>query len=356
MATRSAVWGEVFATIRSTPVASISVALLSSVLGFLAIFASVADVQRITDSWNTKIASGSSVLTVTTATPAGLSAARCELLNDLDSVVAAGGRTASSSATSLLLPSRRLQIEHVTPGYPRVVWPGLDAGTNLSVVASSLLAKDFGLAAGLVFGIQDQPQPLVVTAVASAEPRIPQLQNSLTVAVADSSTVEACLVEAAPSAVRDVEALLTGWFGGPDPVNVFRMVPPKETDQDPQRDLSQRLSMSTPAAAGCAVAALAFLLVWARRKDFATYRLAGATRRETCDLFALEFALLYCVPLAGGVLAQLIISARELGETTVGVQAILIDAASLLAAATTAIPVTTLYLSRLDPMRTLKGE
>jgi hypothetical protein len=45
-----------------------------------------------------------------------------------------------------------------------------------------------------------------------------------------------------------------------------------------------------------------------------------------------------------------------LGETTVGVQAILIDAASLLAAATTAIPVTTLYLSRLDPMRTLKGE
>jgi hypothetical protein len=235
------------------------------------------------------------------------------------------------------------------------VWPGLDAGANLSVVASSLLAKDFGLGAGLAFGIQGQPQPLVVTAVASTEPRIPQLQNSLTVAVADSSTVEACLVEAAPSAVRDVEALLTGWFAGSDPVNVFRMVPPKETDQDPQRDLSQRLSMSTPAAAGCAVAALAFLLQWARRKDYATYRLAGATRRETCDLFAIEFTLLYCVPLASGVLAQLI-SARELVETTVGVQAILIDAASLLAAATTAIPVTTLYLSRLDPMRTLKGE
>lgn len=356
MATRSAVWGEAFATIRSTPVTSISLAILSFAIGFLVTFASLFDIQRITEAWNTKIAAGSSVLSVTTATPNGLSAARCELLNELDSVVAAGGRTSTSSATSLLLPTRRLQVEHVTPHYPRVVWPGLDAGANLSVVASSLLAKDFGLGPGLAFGVEGQDLPFVVTAVSSADPRIPQLQNSLTIAVATSPTVEACLVEAVPSALRDVEALLTGWFAGPDPVHVFRMVPPKETDQDPQRDLSQRLSMAVPAAAGLAVGALACVLVWARRSDFATYRLAGATRREIFDLFLIEFVHVYVVPLACGILAQLIARTPNVSGNAAGLQALLLDCAALIVASTTAVPVAATYFARLDPIRTLKGE
>ena len=343
MATRSAVWGEAFATIRSTPVTSISLAILSFAIGFLVTFASLFDIQRITEAWNTKIAAGSSVLSVTTATPNGLSAARCELLNELDSVVAAGGRTSTSSATSLLLPTRRLQVEHVTPHYPRVV-------------AGSLLAKDFGLGPGLAFGVEGQDLPFVVTAVSSADPRIPQLQNSLTIAVATSPTVEACLVEAVPSALRDVEALLTGWFAGPDPVHVFRMVPPKETDQDPQRDLSQRLSMAVPAAAGLAVGALACVLVWARRSDFATYRLAGATRREIFDLFLIEFVHVYVVPLACGILAQLIARTPNVSGNAAGLQALLLDCAALIVASTTAVPVAATYFARLDPIRTLKGE
>ncbi|MDQ4502616.1 ABC transporter permease [Sinomonas sp. ASV322] len=356
MATRSAIWGEAFATIRSTPVASIATAAAAFVLGFLAIFASFEDLQRIVAAWDRQIAAGSTVLTVASASPEGLSAARCEQLNELDSVVAAGGRSSSSSVTSALLPSRRFTIDVATPHYARVVWPGLGEGADSSVVASSTVAQELGLGIGAAVTVQGVTSPYEVSAVAPAAPRIPQLQNSLVVAEATAPRVEACLVEAVPSAATDVEALLTGWFPGPDPVAVLRLVPPKDADQDPQSELTRRISIAVPIGAGAGAAALACVLLWARRGDFATYRLAGATRREAFDLFLIEFAHLYAVPLAAGAAAQLALRSPELGTGAVVVQGLLIDCAALMTSAALAIPLARAYLSRLDPIRTLKGE
>ncbi|MEA5457351.1 hypothetical protein SPF06_21765 [Sinomonas sp. JGH33] len=356
MATRSAVWGEAFATMRSTPVASIATAAAAFLLGFLGIFASFEDLQRIVTAWDRQIAAGSTVLTVASSSPEGLPAARCEQLNELDSVVAAGGRSASSSVTSALLPSRRFTIDLTTPHYARVVWPGLDKGANPSVVASSTVAQELGLGAGSGVAVQGVASPYEVSAVAAAAPRLPQLQNSLVVAEATSSRVEACLVEAVPSAVTDVEALLTGWFSGPDPVAVLRLVPPKDADQDPQSELTRRIGVAVPVGAGAGAAALACVLLWARRGDFASYRLAGASRREIFELFLIEFAHLYAVPLAAGATAQLALRSPGLGASAVVGQALLIDIAALLATASVAVPLAKAYLDRLDPIRTLKGE
>jgi hypothetical protein len=212
-----------------------------------------------------------------------------------------------------------------------------------------------GLSKGSFLGTTDSKLPHVITAVPELSPRIQQFQNSLAVTVATASTVDACLVEAKPAALADVEAVLTGWFPTDQPVRVVKLIQPKGTDVDPEQELTARISKFVPLATGGALAAFAFTMLWSRRSEYANYILAGATRKDVAGIHLAEITHLYFLPLAVGIFAFLLCNSSHLLSETVLLQTLLIDCTATLITASLAIPIARRYLYRIDAINALKG-
>ena len=355
MASREILKSEALANLRSSPLVSLSTIIVSCLIGFIAAQLSFNEVNGIMQSWKKRIDAGQTVLTVTTPSTAGLPGDRCEQLNSLNSVVAAGGRVASKTVKPDILPSKVFQLEEVTPGFSKVIWPGLPPATNTNVVASKDLAASLGLTAETFISTTDSQVPHLVTAVPELPPRIQQFQNSLAITVASASAIEACLVEVEPGALNDMEAVLTGWFATDQPVRVMKLVQPRETDVDPGQELAARISKVIPLGAGGTIAVFAFTMLWSRRIEYANYVLAGATREDVVRMHRAESILLYFVPLSMGIFVFLLANSSYLLGETVVLMALLIDCSAMLVTASLVIPVAKSYLSRIDAIKALKG-
>jgi len=356
VASRDVLWSETRKNLTATPWLSTSLFLASFLVSITGMFISAIDLDGILTAWNRSIATGSTVFVVTTKDPSGLSAARCDDLNAVTSVVVAGGRGAAEAVGSELNQDITFQVDRVTASFPRLLWADLPAGETHDVVSARSLGSTLGIHAGGQVRL-DSPAPelFTVDAVASSEPRVPQLQNSLVVVDPTLKTVESCMVEAAPLALNDVESLLTGWFKTSEPVTVLRLVPPRTTDVDGQAALAGRVGTWLPAVTGIALGILAAVLGWAKRQEYANYALNGARRVELFWMFRMEFILLYLMPIslgASGVILWGLASPRSSAWTlSMGAGVLLLLLGSLIGPG-----LMRFYLMKLDVMRVLKGE
>jgi hypothetical protein len=356
MASRDVLWSETRKNITATPLRSVFLFLVSFLVSATGMLISAVDLDGILAAWNRSIAAGSTVLVVTTKDPAGLSAARCDSLNAVPSVVVAGGRGGAESKTAELYPGTAFQVDRVTGSFPSLLWTDLPPEAVLDVVSAKSLGATLNVHPGDQIQLDDPTRELfTVDAVAVSEPRVPQLQNSLVIVDPTLRTVDSCMVEASPAAVSDVESLLTGWFTSSDPVTVLRLVPPRSTDIDGQAALSGRIGTWLPAGTGLALGALATLLGWSRRQDYANYALNGASRKDLFWMFRMEFVLLYLMPLSLGsasvILWELTTPRSATWSLSMGASVLLLMLGSLVA-----FSIMRTYLRSLDVIRVLKGE
>lgn len=350
-----AIHGEAFRNIRATPVRTIVTAALTMVLGALTVLAASFDVSAIHDRWLIAVGSGSTTFVVTSQRLNSIPASRCDQLRSVSSVVSAGGRTASRSVSPYPFTSERVQLEVVTPGFSQIMWPGL-AGTNASVVPSPAVAERFGLTQGATLALgAERTASYEVTAVPPGKPRVPQFSNSLLVAGAPVGTVNECYVESAPGAVSDVEKLLSGWFDPGLKPSVLRFVVPKSTDVDSQGELEQRTSRVAPLVAGMVLVIFALGAVWAKRQEYALYKLLGLNLRGLTRMLTVEWLLLYGIPLAAGFTAGMLFAAKMLLLPVVWTAAAT-DIAVLVLLAATIPAMATLIIHRTDPINAIKGQ
>lgn len=350
-----AIRGEALRNILATPVRTIITAALTVVLGALTVLAASFDVSSIHDRWRTAVESGSTTFVVTSQRLNSIPASQCDQLRSVSSVVSAGGRTSSRSVIPYPFKSERFQLEVVTPGFTQIMWPGL-AGANASVVPSPAVAERFGLTQGasLVLG-GERTATYEVTAVPAGKPRVPQFSNSLLVASAPLGTVNECYVESAPGAVSDVEKLLSGWFDPGLKPSVLRFVIPKSTDVDSQEELDQRTSRVAPLVAGVVLVIFALGTVWAKRQEYALYRLLGLNLRGLTRMMVVEWLLLHVIPLAVGFTGGMLFATKALFLPVVWTAAAT-DITVLGLLVTTIPAMATLIIHRTDPINAIKGQ
>lgn len=339
--------------LRSAPVLASSTGVLVLLLGFIALAASILDVSAITARWEEKIARGASVWVVSTDRVRGLSAQRCDELNRVSTVVAAGGRLTSEEHRSRSLPGTRITIEEVTPGFTTILWPTA-AQTDTAVTAGTTLATDLGVVAGGRVALEDTAD-VPVTRVASQPARIPAFDRNLVIQAAPEGAIDQCYVEAVPGATADVETVLTTWFPASPRTNVLPFVDPRTLGRDSQTELDERASRHVPVAAAVATVILYLFLVWARRKDFALYRLLGLAPGKLLLMLGTEFALVCLLPLhCGFALALTVLQARMGADPTIGLA--VADALQLWLLTLPAPAIATALLIRAPLPNVLKGQ
>lgn len=354
-AARSPIPREALRNLLASPVRTIVTAALVAVFAALTLLATAYDVSSIHHRWVTAVDAGSTTFVVTSPRLNSIPAARCDQLRAVNTVVAAGGRISSRSISPLSFRSERVQLETVTPGFAQLMWPML-AGRDTSVVPSPAVAERFGLVPGAIFALgAERSEAYELTAVPFGEPRLPQISNSLLVTGAPTGLINECYVESEPGAIEDVERLLAGWFDPGVNPSVLRLVQPKATDVDSQKELEQRASRVAPAVAGAVLVIFALGSVWARRQEYALYKLLGLKPKDLATMMAIEWLFLYLLPTAIGFTAAMLFVTASLLMPVVWT-AVSIDMAVYTLLVMTIPALATLATHRIDSINVIKGE
>lgn len=309
--------------------------------------------ERIHQTWSNRIDAGSTTFAVASPVSGGLPSPRCDALQEIDSVVAAGGRISSRSTDLTVIPSQRVQVDVVTPGFPRTMWPELALTGDLSLVAGSDVSRRLSLESGNYIDTSKPETTYQVSTVAKHAARISRFNNSLVVTSPTDQLVQECYVEAFPGSVDDVERLLGEWFEPHLAVSVTKVLPPRGTDPDPEVDYQSRVGRFLPILCGLMVSMLSLSMLWARRQEFALYRLLGASHAEAFGIFLVEFLAIYLVPVTIGVTAMALTNLDRLNSLVMLTAAM--DYATLVSAVGVGVGSAYWFLGSLRPVASLKG-
>ena len=256
--------------------------------GALALGLTSAEVTRILDLQDDLVSAGSTSLIVSASRPGGVDAVRCEQLNTVEGVRAAGARGSLLSSET-----DGAKVRAVTRGYAQAVLPGMDPASE--VIAGATAAESRHLISGSGITSPEQSIALEVDAVASPSLRDPRVNAEVLVIHPPTFSANSCLVVAEPDRHAGVDALLTTWFGADD-VLIAPLIARGDVTDSPQSLLESRPGrmISVVAGAGSLMMLLAAWMV--RRSDFALYRLLGAEVGALTAGLCLEATVLVVAP------------------------------------------------------------
>ncbi|UJP09307.1 hypothetical protein L2X99_12800 [Microbacterium sp. KUDC0406] len=260
-----------------------------------------AEVRAASQLHESLVERGATGFAVTSTTADGLSSVRCEQLNNVAGVDAAGARASTTQRSSSALVMRV-----VTPGYVKAVMPTVNS--NPKVVAGDKVAASNRLVAGSRLTQEELPgETLQVSIVAPPTPRDPRASSELLLVQPPVGQAQECFVIAEDGASAGVEALLTTWFLH-DGVDVSPLRPSSGSEITAQALMEARASRIVPAAVavGCVVFLLLFWMV--RISDFALYRMLGADRGAVAAQLVIEASMLLFGPAASGMAFALLAS------------------------------------------------
>lgn len=231
-----------------------------------------------------------------------LSAGRCEQLNGLAHVVAAGGVRPLGTLSVASAPGVLFQSAAVTEGALRV-WarasvaaatPGLP-----SYILGTAAANELGLRAGSYLAVAGQPVSRV-SAVLDMQRRNPQAQRWLLEVTPASGTVDECWVELDRNGYQPGLASLAAWFatGSKEPV-VRPYIRSGEFTRAPAQEFAERPQRFGWLVVGGLIGAVVLLSAWFRRAELGLYLAVGTSRLDLLGMLALESLLLVA---AGAIL------------------------------------------------------
>ncbi len=197
-------------------------------------------------------------------------------------------------------PTDSVTVRIVSPGYVRVAFP--DAIPGVAAVGANA-AKIIGAGSGRYIAQIGSSSAELVGYVGGtgAQPRFSGLSDVVLVPAPPTGSVNECYVEAEPQTRAAVERLLLSWF---DPAQDWTVVPVLPADQyelDPLDPSTQTLTLIVGIAGALVVMLVAGTIQWARRQEFALYRILGYTRGQILALITAEWLALAAAPAAAGV-------------------------------------------------------
>jgi hypothetical protein len=253
-----------------------------------------------------------------------ISAGRCDQLNALTGVIAAGGIVSRDAVRVATRPNESVELIRGTAGLAAILWPGvqLDQSEGVDFVSGSRNAETYGLDNGVYLALSDgndwaMTEPVLVSQVADPSTRKRSLDSAFFEAVPPDGSIVECLVEASPGARKKVEAILVGWFPPESGTSVspyFQLIDPGSTAE---QKLQNRITQHLPWAA-LLVIVTAVIGIWhSRRQDFALYRSLGLRNTQFLFFLVLESALLVLIPVSLGLFIALFFMEGEIGSLAV---------------------------------------
>lgn len=265
-----------------------------------ALVASAYDVERIVQREEARVSAGVNLWVAVPKDAEGqFSAWRCDALNRLDAVAAAGAVMASATPDPLVGPG--FQLQYGTPRLAQVYWP--DVPATADAIVGARVADTYGLGQSSMWALEiDSIQSMLPTTTAPLTTRNPAWNDIVVVPQVPTGLVRSCWVEASVGHREGVEALLLSWWSGTT-VDVSPFVRTDPSALTPQEELSSRVSQHLPIVAGI-LALIILISNWViRRAEFALYTLQGLRRTQILTQTSLETLALAYVPVVWAAMA-----------------------------------------------------
>ncbi|GAA1230145.1 hypothetical protein JOF42_000356 [Microbacterium phyllosphaerae] len=288
------------------------IALSGVFVGFAVPAVTLWEVSSIRTDAESEVRAGANVLRVTGEDGALLPAGRCEALNSVPGILAAGGLAVRTTVFPAARPSDVVTLIVGTPTLGQVLWPSLSSQlATSSVVVGSATAETYGLTSGSTFGyeVRGDMTPLTAVVDRSGAPstREPQLDTSVLIATAPTGRVRECLVEALPGARTVVEGMLRGWFGATDGTTVSPFYLPVTSSASPDERLTVRTTQYVPAIAALVLVTGMVAAWFSRRAEYSLYRMLGLNRRGSLLMHTVEMTVAVMVPVSVGMVAAMVV-------------------------------------------------
>lgn len=279
---------------------------------------------------------------------AGISAARCEALNQHAWVTASGSISNLGPIEVSHAPGTLYQSHRATVGALRVWDVGVVRSADLSdgLVVGTSAATELGLRPGSRITLD--ATPLRVGAVAAFTHRNPSIDRGIVIVAPPNGAADACWIEVLPGTeVAATDVVTTELTTGDAPVDVR---PYRELDdyaRDPLSELTQRPQAHAWAVIGALLVVVGWLGLWTRRSEIGLYRALGTTAPALVVMTAVE-TLLTTLPaaIAGLLWTVATIAATSQPPETQQVLIALRSVGSTVLVALTGVPLSTLWLGR----------
>lgn len=247
------------------------------------------EAHHVAETSASSVARGVNVLRVTADERLSIDSRRCDALQSVEGVRAAGAivRTEPLRASSDKTYNNR--IYYVTPGFMAVAWH--QAPEDGRIALGAVTAERLGIIEGadLRFASHSGTQRAGNVNVPAGPARLDAFETSLVVPIAAEAMVDECLVESVPGSRAAVEKVVMSWFG-----EGFVVVP-FDPHLQPIEETVARFRQSTALWTGPFSVALVLtaqlVWVWVRRVDLVQMKALGLNRAGLGLLVTTEIAI-----------------------------------------------------------------
>jgi len=293
---------EVYRNLVARRAASVILAAVAAACGIGVAVGSWVVADAATDAWDRQLSRGASAFVVSSSLPGVMDARRCDELQGVSGVRAAGAVLASTTGSFASSPDARVAIMEVTPGYVRAVFPSATAALD-GVAIGARVAQNNGVLPGAYLRLLDGSQSAMPVAVVDdgMAQRINGIDNAVLVPKPAVGVVDQCLVEAQPGAAKSVEELLVTWFPPEYNWTIVPLLTAPEFEIDAVRMMRDSPVPLLAAGAALVTGLLMWAILWSRRQDLALYRLLGVGTRAIVAMIWLEWAAVVLAPASLGV-------------------------------------------------------
>jgi hypothetical protein len=286
----------------SSPTRTIVLAVGSVIVGAIIATATVVEVDRVVTVASQQEIAGAYAFEVVAPGGAAPAATRCNSLQNIDGVIAAGGVMATTGVRLDVQPDEDARILVVTPGYIAAAWPDLPDASKASVIAGSGFGNLGWQAGSVVHYTVDGTSSNVSTRLddVTQHPSMLNDDRVLVQVAPPAGTVAVCLVRARADSAASVSQALRGSFGAG--TSIQDVLIRSSLLSDPQQLLDSRVSQLGWAFGGLVIAVLLIGGWVARRGEFALYRLLGFPDRGILAMLTVETVALGLIPAQLGAL------------------------------------------------------
>lgn len=296
---RRELWLEGVRAVRSRWVATTLIAVSALLSAVLVGIVGQADVHQAEQRLQDYVRTGGFVLEVRGE---NLPISRCDAMRGLDGVRTAGAVLSTQEVRTIAQPGLPTYLMTVTPGYLQLMFPTQQFSPSTGVVVGQNLTTHLGLVPGSQLGWESDRsgrQTATIDAVAVDSSRSVDWNDAIVVVAMPAGTTSSCLVEFDPEAFRHALGLIAFKFHDVKYSTRSALEAPPGAVAI-MFSLGERPSRLLPAGLMLVLLVLVLSMWWARRNEFAIYRLLGVSRFGVWRPMLVEAAIVLAAPLSVG--------------------------------------------------------
>lgn len=300
---------EAAGNLRASPARTAALIIATLLMSAAATATAAADTAAQEADFDKQVAAGSTTWTLTSGNGTPLPVPRCDALNTVTGIHAAGAIMAATDIYPVTAPTTRITLLTVSPGYLAAAFPNVSPDTT--VLAGTGAATRLGLGDGATLDYRtttDATAPtttLTVAQAATERGRIDGINDAILIASPATGTSDGCLAAVDPGAWTVSALVVQGWFAAAHRPLAAPLVLPNDLVADPDRGLRARPSRYVGIAAGLAILVMLTAAWLSRRNEYALYRMLGLTRLRLVAMLTVDTIALGVIPLqaAAGLVA-----------------------------------------------------